>query len=81
MPNKLEKLAHPENAAVVTPHDTNNLANAGVLYVGTGGHVAVTTAGGNDVIFTNVGDGGFLPVFVSKVRTTGTTAANILVLY
>ena len=81
MPNHFEKLSHPENADSVSPHDTNELSNHGILYVGGAGNIAVTTAGGDDVTFSGVTAGSFVPVKISKVMATGTTASNILVLY
>jgi hypothetical protein len=69
-----------QNGTAVTASDSTIL-NAGVLYVGTGGNVAVTTRGGDNLIFSNVADGSFLPVVVTKVLSTGTTASDILLLY
>jgi hypothetical protein len=61
----------------VTPHDTNT-QNARALYIGTSGDVAVVTRGRTaSVIFQNV-PVGILPVQVTKVLSTGTTAADIL---
>jgi hypothetical protein len=75
-------------AKLVTPSDTANIfyANAGdnsgcVLYVGTGGNVRVLTVGGDDVVFTNVQDGSFLPIQVLRVFATNTTASNIVALW
>jgi hypothetical protein len=81
-------------AVAVTPSDTDNIPNAGsqagepvtssgacVLYVGTGGALKVRSAGGDDVIFTNIPDGTFLPVQVVRVFATGTTASDILALW
>jgi len=54
---------------------------AAVLYVGVGGNVTVRTAGGDDVTFTDVPSGSFMPVQVIRVFTTGTTASAILALW
>lgn len=51
-----------------------------VLYVGTGGDVTVTTAGGDIVTFVAVQNGSFLPVQVLKVWNSG-TSADILALW
>jgi hypothetical protein len=51
-----------------------------VLYVGVGGNLDVTTAGGDDIVFFNVPTGTFFPVQVIKVKDT-TTAANIVALW
>lgn len=81
MPSQFENLAHPDNAAAVTPNDSTDLTNSGVLFVGSSGNVAVTTNGGDDVTFTGVAGGSIIPVTVTRVKSTGTTASNILVLY
>ena len=65
-------------AYAVTPHDSNaNVARA--LYVGGAGNVAVVTRGrSTSVIFVDVPAGAILPVQVTKVLSTGTTATDIL---
>jgi len=51
------------------------------LYVGGAGDVAVTMAeDGNNVTFVGVLAGSILPVQVTKVLSTGTTATNIVAL-
>ena len=81
MPSVFEKLAIPMNAAAVTPNDSTDLANQGCIYVGGTGDVSVITAGGQTVTFSGVPAGSFLPMQVKRVRSTGTTATLILVLY
>ena len=51
-----------------------------LLYVGKAGNVAVTTTGGDEVVFASVNAGQFLPVQVLKVMTA-TTAGNILAIW
>jgi len=78
-------------AATVTLSDTVDIPYVGdqsgaklwpcVLYVGVGGDVKVRTAGGDDVIFTGVLAGSFIPVQVVRVFFTGTTATNIVALW
>jgi hypothetical protein len=51
-----------------------------VLYIGTGGDLEVTTAGGDKVIFIGVPNGTFLPVQVLKVWNTG-TSGDIIALW
>ena len=68
------------NAVAVTPSNADSLAKPGVLFVGTGGAVKVTTEAGDDVVFANVPDGYELKCIVSKVFATGTDAED-LVLY
>lgn len=50
------------------------------VYVGVGGHLRVLTAGGDDVTFNNVRPGHFIPVHVTKIFKTGTTASDIIAL-
>lgn len=58
-----------------------NSKEACVLYVGTGGNLRVLTASGQDVLFTGILGGTFLPVQVLKVFRTNTTAANFVALW
>jgi len=60
-------------------HDTPN--NGCVLYVGVAGDVKVTTAGGDDVTFTGILAGSFIPVQVVKVFATPAPPANIVALW
>jgi hypothetical protein len=50
------------------------------LYVGVGGNVRVTDINDN-VTYANVPSGSILPVQVSKVFATSTTATSIVALY
>jgi len=69
------------DAVAVTPDDNNDLANVAVaLYVGTTGDVKINTFYGNTVTFKTV-PVGIMPVRVSRVWSTGTTASNIVALY
>ena len=55
-------------------------ASGCVLYVGTAGNVSVITRGGDEVLFTAKPAGTFVPVQVTRVKATGTTASTILAL-
>ena len=78
-------------AAVVTPSDTVNIPsvssqdgsgnNGCVLYVGGAGNLRVLTIGGDDVLFSNIQAGSFLPVQVKRVYSTNTTATGIVALW
>lgn len=71
-----------EDAAAVTPHDTNELATwSRALYVGGAGNVTVITAKGNTVAFASVPAGTILPIRAKIVKSTGTTATSIVALY
>lgn len=78
-------------AAAVTPSNTVDIPsvstqdgsgnNGCVLYVGTGGTLKVTTIGGDEVTFTGIVSGTFVPVQVLRVWATGTSASNIIALW
>lgn len=74
--------APARRAEVVTPSDTTDLsATAKSLYVGSGGDVRVMPAGGGAAV-TFVGHpAGYLPVQVSRVLATGTTASALIALF
>lgn len=80
-----EVVNHPapaEYATVVTPSDSTDLTKvARALYVGTGGNVNLDTPDGATVVFSNVQAGSILPVRVKRVRSTSTTASNIVALF
>jgi hypothetical protein len=75
-------------AAAVTPSNTVDIPavtggsnNGCVLYVGGAGNLKVLTVGGDEVTFTAVPVGTFVPVQVLRVFATGTTATNIVALW
>ena len=78
-----EGLTSPaDNATAVTPSDSTDLAyTSRALYVGGAGNLVVTMAGGGDVTFTGVPVGSILPVRVTRVKATSTTATSIVNLY
>lgn len=68
----------------VTPSDSANLpvVNSRALYIGGTGDVKVSfVSGGGTVTFVAVPVGTILPIQVSKVFNTGTTATQIVALY
>ena len=52
-----------------------------VLYVGGAGDVAVVTAAGSEVTFSAVPAGSFMPIQVSQVKDTGTTATLMVAMW
>lgn len=67
--------------AAVTPHDTNDIFVNGEtrwVWVGGAGNVSVVTHTGQTVAFTGVTAGTLLPIRVRRVRSTGTTATNMV---
>ena len=72
-----------ENAAAVTPDNDNDLATpARSLWVGSVGDVKVNMAStGQPVTFTAVPSGSLLPVAVTRVFATGTSASDIVAIW
>jgi hypothetical protein len=64
----------------VTPSDSTVLTPTRALYVGTAGNVSVLMMNGVTVTFSNV-QAGILPIQVTQVLATGTTASNIIALW
>ena len=63
----------------VTPHDTNPLSETTrALYVGSAGTLAVVLTSGAAITFAGVASGTVLPVRVTKVMATGTSATDIV---
>ena len=68
-------------ASYIIYSQANNPSTGCVLYVGVTGDVKVKTVAGNDVVFTGVPAGSFMPIQVDQVFATGTTATNIVALW
>ena len=76
----LDSPAH--RLAAVTPNDSADLASASrALYIGGAGDVSVVTVGGDTVTLSGAQAGSIIPVRVSRVRSTGTTATNIVAMW
>jgi hypothetical protein len=68
-------------AEAVTPSDSTDLTYVSRgLWVGGAGNVAVTMVSGDAVTFSGVVAGTLLPIRVSRVKSTSTTATLILAL-
>ncbi|MGQ0610057.1 MAG: spike base protein, RCAP_Rcc01079 family [Paracoccaceae bacterium] len=76
--NRVSSLSGPARDLLpVTPNDAVDLAAVAVgLYVQTGGTVSIVTVGGG-TRSVSVPDFSVLPVGVTRVRATGTTASGI----
>ena len=72
----------PELVAI-TPSDTTTYAQPiRQLYVGTGGDVTVVDQKDNVVLFTGVLDGFYItPIYIKQVKSTGTTAQNLVAFF
>ncbi|HVH02474.1 MAG TPA: hypothetical protein VM891_05915 [Amaricoccus sp.] len=74
--------APPEQGVAVVPSDTAELAAVTrALYVGGAGDLAVVMAGGGEVVLAAVPAGTLLPMRVTRVRATGTTATRVVGLW
>lgn len=70
------------HAFSITPNNNTDVAYlTRSIYVGVGGSIAVVMAGGEEVTFVGVQSGSVLPVRVSRVKSTGTNATNMIGLY
>lgn len=66
-----------EYAAVVVASNST-IFPPSTLFIGTAGNVNVVTAEGNTVLFKNLLNASFLPVLVTQVLSTSTTATDIV---
>ena len=65
----------------ITPSDTTDLANvANSIYIGGSGDLTVLRMDGVSVVFKAVPQGGMLPIRVSRVMATGTSATFLVAL-
>lgn len=71
----------PNGTAYTIYSQADNPNNGCTLYVGLAGNLKVLTVGGDEIQFTGVPTGSFLPVHVLKVFATGTDAQNIVALW
>lgn len=55
--------------------------NGCVLYVGSSGDLKITTVGGDVVSLVGISGGQFIPIHVSKVWDSGTSAGDIIALW
>lgn len=70
------------DAEEVTPSDSVDLSQVSRgLYVGGSGDISVVMKDGTTVTLKSVVAGSVLPVRVSRVRATSTTATDIVALY
>ena len=72
----------PEEAAVIVPDDAADLACVTrAIYVGGGGDLRVRMQGGAEVTFPAVPAGAMLPLRLTRVLATGTTATGLVGLW
>ena len=71
---------------IVTPSDVTDITGSNAntpatLFVGTGGNIDVITLGGSTLLLKNIADGSFLPIQVTRVKATLTTATDIVAIF
>jgi len=71
---------------IVTPSDSTDITGSNAntpatLFVGTGGDIDVITLGGSTLLLKNIADGSFLPIQVTRVKATLTTATDIVAIF
>ena len=72
----------PQNAALVTKSDTVDLVNTSLgLWVGGAGAINVITAGGQTVLLSGVTAGTYIPLRITRLMSTSTTATLVVALY
>ena len=68
--------------AAVTPSDSTDLASVSeAIMVGASGDVVANDAQGNSYTFKSLQVGLIYPIRVTRIKSTGTTATNILQLF
>jgi hypothetical protein len=74
--------APARDAAAVTPNDAIDLTYLPrALYIGHGGDLSLRCAGGQSVVLQNVPGGSVLPLRVTGINATGTSATGIVALW
>jgi hypothetical protein len=71
----LKQIAPAENCAAIVADSTAPFES---LYVGGGGNVRVLLKDGSSVTFNSVGTGTFMPVTGVLVKSSATTATNLV---
>ncbi|MDO6965511.1 spike base protein, RCAP_Rcc01079 family [Rhizobium alvei] len=67
------------HAFAISPNDTTPVSETTrALYIGVGGNLSVTMASGGNTTFTAIASGTLLPIRVTKILATGTTATDIV---
>lgn len=71
-----------EGAFLITPHDVNLLAiSSRGIYIGGNGNITVVMVSGEEVTFVGCLAGSIIPIRCKQVKSTGTTASNLIGMY
>lgn len=78
-----ELLSSPcDNAAAVTPSDSADLAYISrAIWVGGAGAINVVLAGGQTVLFAGIAAGTLLPLRITRVLASSTSATSLVVIW
>jgi hypothetical protein len=75
-------LQSADHFQAISPSDGSDLAfQTRAIYVGAAGDLTIQNYLGANITFVGLPVGALLPVVTSRVRATGTTAANLVALY
>jgi hypothetical protein len=75
----LTKMVPGRNSETITPSDTVNLSTPSrAIWVGGAGNIAVEMLDGGTQVFVGVVAGSLLPLQVTRVNSTDTTATNMV---
>ena len=75
----LTKMVPGRNSETVTPSDSVNLTQPSrAIYVGVGGDISVEMLDGGTQVFVGVVTGSLLPLQVTRVNSTDTTATDMV---
>lgn len=69
------------DGVAVTPSDSTVLTTTRAVFVGGAGNLSVVMSSGTTLVLTGVTAGTLLPIRVTKVKSTNTTATNIAALW
>ena len=71
----------PTGGEAVTPHDSDNLTQDSVIYIGGDGNIKILTSAKTTLTFVGLSAGDILPVSCRRVYSTDTTCTNIVALW
>lgn len=70
-----------QQGELVTPDDNGFLSETFGIYIGGAGNLKVDMMRGGTITFVGLVAGSVLPIQVSRIYSTGTTATNLIALY
>ena len=81
--SETKKVIPATQLRAITPNDGADLGHpCRSIYVGTGGDIVVVAVDDSvSVTFTAVPQGTVLPVYAARVKSTGTTASNLIAMF